>query len=74
MRRTYANKIKIFYSVLVFIMIVLVLLFLAISIKHFITPKYPEVDHWETYQVKYGDTLWNIVPENNNYDIIITAK
>lgn len=26
------------------------------------------VEKWETYQVKRGDTLWDIVPRNDDFD------
>jgi len=32
-------------------------------------PDVPEVDHWEEYMIRSGDTLWSITPYKEGYDI-----
>ena len=37
-------------------------------------PKLPEVESWYKYKVQSEDTLWNIVPDINGYDMRILIK
>ena len=51
--------------------IIFILLIISMIIGFVITlqPKYPEVEQWQTYKVRSGDTLWDIVPHKDGYDI-----
>ena len=49
-------------------LVVVIILILGIH-RVIETKAEPEVEYWEEYTVKYGDTLWTIVPQNNNYDV-----
>lgn len=32
-------------------------------------PKTPEITYWKEYLVQPGDTLWDIIDNNNDYDM-----
>ncbi len=51
------------------ILLIVMIILITICLKSALTPKYPEVDHWEKYVIQPGDTLWTIVPNDNEYDI-----
>lgn len=51
---------------LILVIIVFVLMLGAVKA---LEPDVPEVNHWEEYRVKPGDTLWNIVPGMDGYDV-----
>jgi hypothetical protein len=69
------KKIMIFTSKIIFIfLLIFVLVFGAMKV---LEPKYPVPMYWVEYNVKPGDTLWEIVPRKFGYrinDIINLVK
>jgi len=51
------------------IIIIAVLAVIFYEFVYALKPNYPEVSYWKEYVVQPGDTLWNIVPKDDNYDI-----
>ena len=59
-------KVKNIICVVLFIIIVLGMI---IGFVKALNPSVPEVDSWYKYKVHPGDTLWDVVPEKDGYDI-----
>lgn len=60
-----AKKHTIIYAIIFIILVVGIIL----GFINLLKPNYPDVNEWYKYKVKSGDTLWNITPLVDGYDI-----
>ena len=56
-------------SVLFTIIFVLLIFAIIVGFVIALRPDYPDVEQWYSYKVRSGDTLWDIVPHKDGYDI-----
>lgn len=56
-------------GILYFMIMAIIIFAIILGAVKALEPKCPEVNHWEKYSVRPGDTLWSIVPSADGYDI-----
>ena len=61
------NKVK--RGIIYFLIMTVIIVGISYLSIQMLQPKIPEVDHWESYVIRPGDTLWSIVPYEDGYDI-----
>lgn len=68
------EKNRLLVKINIFLVCVVVLMCFTLLIGNFLKNKYtpPEVDHWEEYTVKSGDTYWDIVEVPEGYNVQAT--
>lgn len=61
-----SNSFKTFVFVVIAIAVVVLL---TLGIRNAISPRTPDNVIWTEYAVMPGDSIWSVVPHDNNYDI-----
>lgn len=56
-------------GIIYFLIMAIIIVGLFYGFIQALKPNVPEVDHWEQYMIKPGDTLWIITPSKDGYDI-----
>lgn len=60
---------KVSRGIIYFLIMAIIICGLFYGFVQVLKPDIPEVDHWEEYRIKPGDTLWSITPYKDGYDI-----
>lgn len=60
------RSITMIFCVIVFLATIIGIMFMFVDA---LTPEFPSVESWYRYKVKDGDTLWDITPLVDGYDI-----